>query len=116
MRIHVYARNVRVTPSLLEFIERRLGFALGRFASRVSKVVVRLGDLNGPRGGVDQQCRIEARLVASARKTTQGQGESMEAAICSAVDRIAGVVRKNLSRRRTFRIRMGRRNEEMVSA
>ncbi len=105
MRVHVSAKNVRVAPSLSEFIERRLGFALGRFASQVIKVVVRLHDLNGPRGGIDQRCRIDASVAPSVRKTVQGKAASLEAAICQAVDRIACVVRKDFARRRTRRFR-----------
>lgn len=111
MRVHVFAKNVTLVPSVSEFIERRLGFALGRCASRVINVVVRLHDLNGPRGGIDQQCRIDARVAPSARKTVQGKGASLEAAICQAVDRIACAIRKDLARRRTRRIRSGRRVE-----
>lgn len=42
--------------------QRRLEFALGRFAGRVRSLSVRLTDLNGPRGGVDKKCLIAVRL------------------------------------------------------
>lgn len=111
MRVQLHAKNVHLAPSLSEFIERRLRFALGRFASRVTQVAVRLCDVNGPRGGIDQQCRINATFIPSAHKTVQATGASAEAAICQAVDRIAGAVRKDLARRRTRRLRAGNRME-----
>lgn len=43
--------------------KRRLEFALGRFADRVRSTSVRLTDLNGPRGGLDKQCRVLVRLA-----------------------------------------------------
>lgn len=43
--------------------KRRLEFALGRFADRVRSTSVRLIDLNGPRGGLDKQCRVLVRLA-----------------------------------------------------
>lgn len=52
MRVRVFAKDVAVTPSVEGLIERRLGFALGRFASQVNEVAVRLEDVNGPRGGM----------------------------------------------------------------
>ncbi len=109
MRIHVFAKDVTLDPSVTEYIERRLGFALGRFASRVMEVAVRLRDVNGPRGGIDHECRIEANITPSARKTVRGKGESVEAAIRQAVERIARAVQKDLARRRTRRVRAGRR-------
>lgn len=109
MRVHVLAKDVTMSPSLLGFIERRLGFALDRFASRVVNVAVRLHDLNGPRGGIDQQCRIYANVGPSVRRTVEGKGASVEAAISQAVDRLASAIRKDLARRRTRRLRAGRR-------
>lgn len=116
MRVHVFAKNVALAPSLVEFIERRIGFALDRFASRIVKVVVRLNDLNGPRGGVDQRCRIDANVTPSARKTAEGTGLSIEAAVCQAVDRIACAIRRDLGRRHTRRVRAGRRFDLAVPA
>lgn len=45
-----------------DLAHRRLEFALGRFASRVRSLTVRLTDLNGPRGGLDKKCLIAVRL------------------------------------------------------
>ncbi len=45
-----------------DLAQRRLEFALGRFASRVRSLTVRLTDLNGPRGGLDKKCLIAVRL------------------------------------------------------
>ena len=47
--------------------QQRLLFALGRFASRVRSVTVRLCDVNGPRGGRDKRCAIAVRLATSKR-------------------------------------------------
>lgn len=109
MQVHVVAKNVTMTPSLLEFIERRIAFALGRLGSRAVHVAVRLQDVNGPRGGIDQQCRIDASVGASARRTVEGKGASVEEAVSQAVDRLAGAIRKDLTRWRTRRLRAARR-------
>lgn len=47
---------------VIDLAQRRLEFALGRFASRVRSLTVRLSDLNGPRGGLDKKCLISVRL------------------------------------------------------
>ncbi len=105
MRIQVFARNVTLDPSGVDFIERRLVFALGRFASRVKDVVVRVQDLNGPRGGIDQQCQIDARILPCAWKSVKGTGADLATAITKATDRIARCIRTDLDRRRTRRTR-----------
>ena len=48
--------------TLRTYAERRLAFALRRFESRARRVVVRLGDTNGPRRGIDSRCSITLQL------------------------------------------------------
>jgi len=48
--------------TLRTYAERRLAFALRRFEIRVRHVMVRLGDINGPKRGVDSHCSIRLRL------------------------------------------------------
>lgn len=62
MNIEVLAIGFPLDTRLRSVVERRLGFALSRFATRLRRIVVRLDDQNGPRGGVDKRCRIEAVL------------------------------------------------------
>jgi hypothetical protein len=50
-----------VTDALRRQIERRAGFALSRFSDELGSVLVRLDDLNGPRGGIDKRCRVQLR-------------------------------------------------------
>jgi ribosomal subunit interface protein len=66
MKIEVRASNLTVSEALEAHILRKLDFALRRFAAGVDRVVVRLVDLNGPKGGLDKRCRIAAHLSAPA--------------------------------------------------
>ena len=59
MRITISATD----PFLSELARRRFAFALGRFQAHVRSVTVRVRDVNGPRGGVDQRCRVTVRLA-----------------------------------------------------
>jgi hypothetical protein len=40
-------------------VRSRLGAKLGKFAERITRVVVRFIDENGPRGGIDTVCRVK---------------------------------------------------------
>jgi len=60
MRIDIRQKSARrdfSTQTLRDLIERQLGFALGRFGGRISRVSLFFEDLNGPRGGMDLECR-----------------------------------------------------------
>lgn len=62
MNIEVRTSSVQISDALDAHIRRRIDFALRRFADRIERVVVRLVDLNGPRGGPDKRCSMAVRL------------------------------------------------------
>ena len=65
MYVKIQSRNIEISQTFEEWIERRLHFALSRFSSRIRRINTILEDINGPRGGEDQRCRIEVNLVPS---------------------------------------------------
>jgi len=82
------------------YMRHKLGRRLGKFADSIERVSVRMEDANGPRGGVDQVCRIKVVL----RGLPSVVFEERDAALNAVVDRaLAGVeraVRRSLQRRR----------------
>ena len=44
------------------FVRRKLGMKLGKFATSIERITVRVTDSNGPRGGVDQVCNVKVVL------------------------------------------------------
>ena len=62
MTIDIRGAAIATTPAMLEYVARRIQSALGRLGANVRGVVVRLGDANGPRGGIDKTCRVLARM------------------------------------------------------
>ena len=111
MRLEIRVRDGEVASALSDHIERRLAFALGRFGGQVVRVTVTLEDLNGPRGGMDQRCRIAATLTPSEKVLAAATDASAETAVNRAAERIARRVRDTLDRRRTG----GRRNDHQPS-
>jgi putative sigma-54 modulation protein len=107
MQMKVFAQDRNVAPVLREWVERRLSFALGRFAARIEEITVRFRDINGPRGGVDQQCRIEVSTVRLGKLTAQAIGHDAEAAVSLAADRIARRLKDVIDRKRTIRLHAG---------
>ena len=57
MELEIRRQDAHLDAAMREFVERRIAFALRPFENRVSRVTVNLDDVNGPRGGVDKQCR-----------------------------------------------------------
>lgn len=105
MRLEVRALTGDLSDDLKEQVERRLRFSLARFSDRVSRVTACLADQNGPRGGVDQCCRIKVHLFPRGKIMAEATDVDMPAAVSRAADRIARRVRDALDRKRTMRTR-----------
>lgn len=103
MRLNVWRQDMAVTPSLRRYVERRVGLALGRFRSRIGHIMVRLADLNGPRGGTDKRCRIVLSVAGLGEVAADATDSSLPAAITVAADRAARVVAHCVSRRQARR-------------
>jgi len=104
MKVSIRGKNFRVFAELQEAIQARLQFALGRFAPRIEDVAVSLADVNGPRGGLDKQCRVVARLRPRGKLTILEVGTDFLAAAASAADRLGRAAARALERRREARI------------
>lgn len=98
MRVEIRAGRLGLTRALQAHVERRLEFALGRFAPRISQLVVRLVDLNGPHGGVDKRCRIAVDLIRSRSVLVDDRDADVYTAIDRAADRAGRCVARLLAR------------------
>lgn len=93
--------NVRTTGFTLAETERgylrvRLGKKLGKFSPHIERVTVRFEDLNGPKGGVDIECRIKVVLSGLPSVVVAETAESVQVAFNRAADRCVRTVQKAL--------------------
>lgn len=103
MRLDVWRQDLAVTPSLRQHVERRVSTSLNRFGSRVRHIMVRLADLNGPRGGTDKRCRIVLSLARLGEISVDATATTLPAAVDEAADRAVRAVAHTLGRRRAQR-------------
>ncbi|QDU68338.1 HPF/RaiA family ribosome-associated protein [Engelhardtia mirabilis] len=98
MNLELRSRGVRVTRELREHVEKRLHFALGRFADRLHRIRVDLQDVNGPRGGEDVGVRIRAEIHPGGVLIVDELRECPFSAVASASDRIGQSVARRMKR------------------
>jgi ribosome-associated translation inhibitor RaiA len=101
VRVAFRTPDFDLTEGLRAHAERSIRSALGRLDRRIETVAVRLGDLNGPRGGVDKFCRLDAHLVLGDRLHVEDVDRDLYAAIDRAADRLGQTAARAISRRRT---------------
>ena len=103
MELEVRIEGTDAADAVRRYTARRMHFALGRFAARVGRIVVRISDVNGPRGGVDQCCHIRAELLPSGRVVLQQVDADLFTAIDRASERVVQAFRRDIQRTREAR-------------
>jgi putative sigma-54 modulation protein len=100
MRIEARTSNVPISEALHMHISRKLDFALRRFENRTVRVVLRLVDLNGPKGGPDKRCRVAARLSTGPTVIAEATDADAYVAVTHAAARLHDKIARALGRRR----------------
>ena len=98
MQFEIHGKDISITEQLRDHINRRLCFALERFARRIRRVRVGVGDLNGPRGGVDKRCRVTVVLVPSTMVVIEDRDSNIYAAIDRVADKAGICIGRRLKR------------------
>jgi ribosomal subunit interface protein len=98
MQIEMQSRDLPLTPPIQAYITRRLSFALSAQWSRIQRVMVRLSDINGPRGGKDMRCQIRVKLNNSAELMIEDTQAEIKVAIDRAASRLSRSVRRKVAR------------------
>jgi len=93
MQIEIQALNFPMTHALRAHTERRLSFALNTSSRYVKRILVRLSDINGPRGGNDKRCHLEVIIPGQAVVV-----EDTEADLYLAIDRATSRAGRNVMR------------------
>ncbi len=98
MHIDIQAHPFSLTKALRNHVERRLGFALSARYDRVERILARLSDINGPRGGNDKRCHLCVVLPGQADVVIEDTQSNQYVAIDRAADRASRAVSRKLAR------------------
>lgn len=103
MMIATNTHGFQLTDALREHVERRLRFAFDRGGQRIRRILVRLSDVNGPRGGKDKRCQLKLSLEQSPEVIIEETQSDLYAAVDRAARRAAVSVARRFSRKRAHR-------------
>lgn len=111
MQIQIHSDDFDLTDGLREHIVRRLAYSLNHGRDVISRVFVRLSDVNGPRGGVDKCCGIEVRMIGSSPIAIDDTQADLYVAIDRAAERTGRTLDRRIARRPNSAARRGGRFE-----
>lgn len=107
MELTLTARSVEMDAEDRRDLETRLRQTLARSSTRMRCVRVCLEDVNGPKGGLDQRCRIEALVTGLGPVDATGRGTSPMAAARQAARILVHRIRRLFGRERAHRAYIG---------
>jgi len=89
MRIDVTGAGFVLTNALRGEVRRRVLLAMSRFGPEVDGVTARLAESANPLGGVDQRCRVRARLQSGVVLRAEAINGQIETAVGRSAARLA---------------------------
>ena len=96
MRIDVTSAGFVLTKTLHGEVRRRVLLAMSRFGREIHGVTARLAEPRNPLGGVDQRCRVRARLRSGLVLRAEAIDGRIETAASRSAARLALLVATEL--------------------
>jgi putative sigma-54 modulation protein len=101
MKIEVRFRALDPSEPLREYLLRAVHFHLSRFGTELTSVSARIGDINGPKGGIDKRCQLHVRGPRLRSFVVAEVSADAYAAVDACAERAARSVGRQLERFRT---------------
>ena len=97
---HIRVLGANLNKDTRRYIREKLSRTLAKFAQSIERVTVRIEDVNGPRGGVDQVCRIKVVLSNLPSVVVEAKHAFVDNAFRRALAGTERAVRRTVQRRR----------------
>lgn len=99
MRIEILSRSTQAGFDNQHLVEHHVGQRLDRFSDDIAGLRVSVVDLNGPKGGVDRDVRVEATLVDGGALRVHARAALIPAAVDRAMRRLSRLLAERSARR-----------------
>lgn len=103
MKLNINFRNVPGTGDIISHIDRRLSFCLSRVEHDIESVDVTVSDINGPRSGVDKQCKVIIKPIGLRRIVVVEKRDRIQSAIDASLARAERSLVRKLKRKTLLR-------------
>ena len=103
MQIDIHARNFSLTDAMKNHAKDQLEFALAERDHYIQRVVIRLSDINGPRGGKDKRCLLLITFVNLPTIVIDNTETDLYFSVEQAVNRASQAVERRIGRKQSSR-------------
>ena len=102
MESTIIAKGIDASQAFRQYISERVDEALSRAQDSIHFIIVRLSDMNGPKGGVDKRCQIQLKLSGLPMVIVSEVSANIDSALERALERASRVVERVLDRAQDF--------------
>lgn len=114
MIIDIQARNFSLTEALRGYVVKRINSALTGSNDYIQRIVVRLSDVNGPKGGIDKRCHIQVVIPHQRDVVIDDVESNLYAAVDIAANRAGCTVSRHVAKYRRHNRSMPSFNSSMT--
>jgi len=100
MQIEIESSHLGEAQGLRAALEHRVRYVFRRMHDKVQQIRVSLHDINGPRGGVDKECRLTLKLDGRGTLVVVAQADNSALALNNALRRASQSLVRLWQRRR----------------
>jgi len=98
MKTHIHAKGFDLTDGIRSHIDKRIHLSLSRMQEHIISIEVHLADINGPKGGIDKQCKVLIHSKNITSITIRGTKDDLYEAIDHAINRASHSLVRKVSR------------------
>ena len=100
MQTLIHSNDFALTSALDSFIRSHAKKSMSACSDQVERLVVRLKDVNGPKGGNDMECCVEVKLAKFAPIVVSKRSSDAYASIRQALGRASRTTLRKVGKRR----------------
>lgn len=101
MKLNIGFKDMVGSADVIAHIEHRMSFTLSRLHHEIDSISIMLSDINGPKRGVDKQCRVIIKPVGLAEIVITETREKIRHAIDRCLARASQSLSRKLKQRRS---------------
>jgi putative sigma-54 modulation protein len=102
MNMTIQTQGFKLTRPLEQFTRHQVTKALRCCSDNVERVVVRLKDINGPKGGEDKHCIVEIKLSSKPKLVITKTSSDMYNSVRQTTKKVARTALRQLKKRRAL--------------
>ncbi len=99
MKVDISTNHIRIDRTLKTYIDRCLQFDLRAAQRYITRLTLRLSNINGPRGGVCQRCRVVASTSGLGLVVVSETELTIQESISGAIAKLGSSIRRRQGRR-----------------